>query len=221
MNIVIIGGGKVGYYLSKTLIEHGHQPSIIELNVKTCNLVANDLDIPIICGDGTSIEVLEMANVEDADVLISVTGKDEINLISCQLAKNHFNVPKVIAKVNNPKNSEVLQKLGIDITVSSTNNITRLLEREIDVTRVQELLVMGDGQATINQLILPPNYSLHAKKLSELSIPHNSVIVSIKRQGEVIIPRGDTELWSEDAVIAMSKDDGLHKLKKSLQIVDV
>ncbi len=90
MNIVVVGGGKVGYYLAKTLIEHGHHPTVVEISKSTCAFIANDLDVPIICGDGTLIEILETADIKNCDALISVTGKDENNLISCQLAKIIF-----------------------------------------------------------------------------------------------------------------------------------
>lgn len=218
MNIIVIGGGKVGYYLTKTLIEHGHHPTLIENSKTTCGFLANDLDVPIICGDGTSIDVLEGSNIVDCDALISVTGKDENNLISCQLAKKLFNVPKTIAKVNNPKNAEVMRQLGIDIAISSTDNIARLLEHEIDAASMRQIVSINHGEASICEVALPENYKLHGRKLSELRMPNMAVIISISRHGATIIPRGDTQLLSGDTVMFMSQNDAIHDVKKLMKL---
>lgn len=120
MNVIVIGGGKVGFYLCKTLLEHGHQPLIIEKNKRTCEYASTQLDIPTINADGSTIEALTAANASRSDAVIAVTGLDQDNLISCQLAKEIFHVPKTVARVNNPKNAAVMKKLGVDIPISST-----------------------------------------------------------------------------------------------------
>ena len=114
MNVIVIGGGKVGFYLCKTLLEHGHQPLIIEKNKRTCEYASNQLDIPTINADGSTIEALTAANASRSDAVIAVTGLDQDNLISCQLAKEIFHVPKTVARVNNPKNAAVMKKLGVE-----------------------------------------------------------------------------------------------------------
>lgn len=218
MNVVVIGGGKVGYYLTKTLIEHGHHPTMIENSKAVCKFVANDLDVPIVFGDGTSIDTLEAANIQEADALISVTGQDEDNLISCQLAKKLFSVRKTIARVNNPKNAEVMRRLGIDITISSTDNIARLLEREVDTANIKQLVSVNHGEASISEITLPHNYKLNGKKLSEIKLPNMCVIVSISRIGRTIIPRGDTQLLSDDTIMVMAKNDAMHDVKMLLRL---
>lgn len=218
MNVVVIGGGKVGYYLAKTLIEHGHHPTVVEKSKTTCSFIANDLDVPIICGDGTEIEILETANIQNCDALISVTGKDENNLISCQLAKKMFSVPKTIAKVNNPKNAEVMRQLGVDIAISSTDNIARLLEREIDASKIKQLVSINHGEASICEINLPEKFRLHGKKLSEIKLPNMCVIVSINRDGRIIIPRGDAELLGGDTIMIMAMNDTMHNVKKLLKL---
>ncbi len=220
MNIVVVGGGKVGYYLTKTLLEHGHHPTVVEASKSVCAFLANELDVPIICGDGTSIDGLEHAGAGQCDALISVTGKDENNLISCQLAKKLFRVPKTIAKVNNPKNAGVMKQLGIDITISSTDNIARLLEHEVDTSKIKQLVAINQGEASINEVILPENYKLHGKKLSEIKLPNMAVIIAVSRGGTTIIPRGDTELHSGDTVLFMSKNDAMHQVKLLLKLED-
>lgn len=218
MKIVIVGGGKVGYYLAKTLLSHGHNTILIESSKSECNFLANDLDIPIVHGDGTSIEVLKQDIFENCDTFISVTGNDENNLISCQLAKRLLNTPKTVAKVNNPKNANVMRKLGIDIVISSTDNITRLLENEVDAASMKNLLSIHRGEASILEITLPKKYRLHEKKLSEIHLPQSGIIISINRHGEIIIPRGDTTLCSGDIIICMTKNDGINEIKKALRL---
>lgn len=132
MNVVISGGGKLGFYLAKTLIPYKHKIKIIEKNKELCNKDSDELNLPVICGDATTISVLEKANTKEADIFIAVTGKDEANLISCQLAKNFFGVKKTIARVNNPKNVEVFEALGVDMCVSSTQLIADMIEQVVD-----------------------------------------------------------------------------------------
>lgn len=218
MKIVVIGGGKVGYYLTKTLIEHGHHPVLVESSKATCKFLANDLDVPIICGDGTAIDVLEKAKVRECDAFISVTGKDENNLISCQLAKKMFAVKKTVAKVNNPKNAEVMRQLGIDIAISSTDNIARLLEHEIDASSLRQLVSVNHGEAAIIEIVLPTPYRYNGKKLSELKLPNMAIIISINREGKIIIPRGDTQLLNGDTVMLMAQTDAIHDVKLLLKL---
>lgn len=218
MNIIIIGGGKVGYYLAKALIENGHRPTLVEISKKTCKHLANELDIPIICGDGTIISTLEQAGTKDCDSFISITGRDEINLISCQLAKEIFNAKKTVAKVNNPKNKEVIRQLGVDIVINSTDNIVRILEHEVDSARIRQLLTVNQGEASICEVVLSENYKLHGKRLSEIKIPNMCVIISINRKSQTIIPRGDTQLLSGDIVMFMAKNSVINDVKTALKV---
>ena len=129
MRVCIVGGGKVGYYLAKTLLEHGHTPVLIEDDPAMCRKVADSLDLTVVCGDGTFAEVQESADVAHCSAMVAVTGRDEDNLIVCQLAKQVFKVKRTVARVNNPKNAAVLKKLGVDIAVSATDNLTHLIAR--------------------------------------------------------------------------------------------
>ncbi len=218
MNIIVIGGGKVGFYLCKTLIEHGHQPLIIEKNKQTCEYLSNQLDISAINADGSTIEALTSANASKADSVIAVTGQDQDNLISCQLAKKIFHVPKTVARVNNPKNAEVMKKLGVDIPISSTDNIARLLEREVDTARIKSLLSLNRGEASLCELMIPDDYVLSGKRLFELDIPEDAVIAAIFRQDKLIIPRGNAQIISGDKVLVIAKDRIIHELSASLQL---
>ncbi len=216
MQVVVVGGGKVGYYLTQTLLEHGHTPFLIEKKKEICLRVANDLDIPVICADGTSVEALESAGIRQADALIGVTGRDEDNLIACQLAKRRFGIKRTVARVNNPKNAKVMKRLGVDIPISSTDNIARLLEREVDTSAIKQLLSINRGEASLSELEIPEGFKKNGIRLSELRLPEESVLVSITRDGELIIPRGNTQILSGDKIIVICHNRVIHELSRML-----
>ena len=220
MVVIIVGGGKVGYYLAKTLLERGNQPHIVDSNRAQCVHAANDLDIPVTCGDGTKIDVLESAGIREAGCLVSVTGRDEDNLISCQLAKKRFNVPKTIERVNNPKNVEVMKKLGVDIPISSTNSIASLIEREVDASAIRRLISLT-GEASINEIVVGRQFHRSGIRLSELQLPEESIIVSITRDGDLIIPRGNTQIFSGDKIILIAKSKALFEVNRIFNREDV
>ena len=220
MKVAVVGGGKVGYYLAQTLMEHGHSPMIIELHEEICSHIANDLDVPTICGDGTTIEALESADVAHCDAFVSVTGQDEDNLIACQLAKRKYFVKRTVAKVNNPRNVAVMKQLGIDIVVSSTDNIAKQIEREVDTSAIKQLLNINEGEATISEVLLPSNYKLDGKTLSEIKLPVDAIVISIIRENKVLIPRGNTELRSNDKILILSDNHALQTIKSVLKLPD-
>ena len=216
MKVVVVGGGKVGFYLARTLMDHGHQPSIIERNKKLCLQIANQLDLPVICDDGSSLEALESAGTGSADALVSVTGTDEDNLVICQLAKRRFNVPRTAAQVNNPKNAGIMKQLGVDIPVSATDSIARIIEREVDASAIRQLLSLNRGEASLIEFQLPERYQYQGKTLMEMPLPSDSVVVSITRDGTLIIPRGNVRLMGGDKMIVIAKDTVIHELSQAL-----
>ncbi len=218
MKVTVVGGGKVGYYLIKTLIEHGHEPTVIECNKKTCTNLANELDIPVIFGDGTQIEILDSAKVSESKAIICVTGTDENNLISCQLAKKIFNVPKTVAKVNNPKNAAVMKQLGVDNVINSTDNIALLIEREVETSKIKQLITLNHGEASISEIQLPDNYALDGVMLKNIKLPELFNIVSITRNNALIVPRGQSTLQSGDTLLVISESNSIYQLNNILKL---
>lgn len=218
MNVTIVGGGKVGYYLVRTLIEHDHEPTVIETNRLVCEKIANEMDIPIICGDAARLEILENAGIAHSDALVSVTGSDETNLIVCQLAKKKFGVPKTVAKSNNPKNVAVMQALGIDNVINSTDSIASLIEREVDTSRIKQILSLNGGEVTLFEVELPRDYVYEGKMLMDIKLPVLFNIVSITRNGCMIIPRGQSMLKSGDKLLVISETDAVREIKSALKI---
>lgn len=218
MQIIVVGGGKVGYYLSKTLLEHGHRPHIIEKDRALCTRIADDLDVAVICGDGSTLDVLESAGAKDADALIAVTGRDQDNLVACQLAKQLFHIRRTVARINNPKNAAVMKQLGVDIPISATDNIARLLEREVDAAAIRQLMPLNRGEASLSELQIPPDYRRSGARLSELDLPEESVIVSISRDGQLIIPRGNAQVLSGDRLLVVCTNTVVRELMRKFDL---
>lgn len=218
MNIIIAGGGKIGYYLAKTLLAHKHKPVVIEIDPHVSSIIANEMDIPVISGDATRYEILCAAKAFDADIFVSVTGNDECNLIACQLAKKEFNVKKTIAKSNNPKNVSVMTALGIDNVINSTDSIASLIEKEVDISRVKQLLHFNNNDTVLWEVTCPEKYVYDGKMLMELKLPNDFNIVSITRNDRLIIPRGQTMLKSNDKVLVISDENAVKQIKTALKI---
>jgi trk system potassium uptake protein TrkA len=217
MFLIIIGGGKVGYYLARALSELKHKVTVIESNRELCMNIANatsNLDVNIINGDGTSINYLVDAEIESADALIAVTGRDQDNLVACQIAKRKFNVKKTIARVNNPRNIKIFEKLGVNTAVSSTASIVDIIEREVFISGFKSLVTIGD--ISVNEIKLLSNYKSVNSQIKELRFPEDCIIISIIRNNEVIIPSGSTKLLEGDEIIAVSRKGSEKKVENVL-----
>lgn len=214
MRIVIAGGGKVGYYLVKTLLPFDHKITVIDPAKDTCIRVSNDLSVLTVHGDATNLNIMQEAEIEHADIFIAVTGNDETNLISCQLAKGYFNVSKTISRVNNPKNITVFERLGVDNAISSTSIIAELIEQEIDFSGIKTLMKLKSGKVSLTEIILPPTSPVRDKALKDIKIPRDCVLISILRDDEVIIPNGFTVLKSGDFIFAVHTEEDHQELKE-------
>lgn len=220
MRVVIVGGGKVGFYLAKTLLEHGYDVSVIEQNKELSQRCANELEAEVVCANGTTVEALEAAGADKADCLIAVMGQDESNLVCCQIAGKKFGIKKTVAKVNNPKNAKALEKLGVDIVISATDNIIQALEHEVDLSAIKRVLKLNDEEASLMEINLPANYALDGKTLMEIQIPPECNIACISRGKRIIIPRGGTTLQSGDSLLVVMKNCKEKELRKALKIKD-
>lgn len=219
MNAIIIGGGKIGHHLTRILLEKGYRISVIEEDKEVCRQFANELDIPIIRGDGTVASILEEAGIEKADCVIAVTGRDEDNLVVCQMAKKLYNIKKTIAKVNNPKNEEPLRRLGVDIVLNSTEYITTQLEREIDSDRIKELLPLEDGKTSVYEIIPDDNFTGWNIPLMDMEIPHTiSIITIIRDNNEAIIPNGRAVIKKGDKLLILTKAKNKNDVFKTFGI---
>lgn len=206
MRVVIIGGGNLGYYLTKNMLDRDYEVNLVERNKTRCMELANKLDAEVIYGDGTEMEVLTRAGVGRADCVICVTGKDQDNLVACQIAKKKFKVKIVIARANNPRNLEALRRLGADNAMSTTEIITRMIEQEVDSAGMHLLASLNRGKAVISAITLPEQSHLDGRALKNIPMPPSSLIVSIVRREHLIIPQGDTIIHSGDEIVAVCEN---------------
>jgi trk system potassium uptake protein TrkA len=204
MYIIVAGGGKVGYYLTKTLVNEGYEILLIEKNPKKVAIYAERFGSVVMEGDAAELGTLEAAGTARADVVVAVTGDDEDNLVICQTAKRLFNVPRTIARVNNPKNEEIFRRLGIDVTVSSTNILLSIIEQEIPQRGLVHLLTLKHAQVAIVEATVEEGAPVAGKTLAELNIPDNVVVSAVLRDGALLLPKGDTVLQPDDEVIALA-----------------
>ncbi|MGD0336102.1 MAG: NAD-binding protein [Candidatus Omnitrophota bacterium] len=204
MYIIIVGAGKIGYFLAKRLSAGQHTVIVVDKDKNLCEELAKELEVLVIHGDGCDPKILEEAGIGRADVLAAVTGEDEDNLIICQLAKEKFNVQRTVGRVNNPSNEHTFAELGIDVPVDSTKIIAKIIEEEVSFSDFVNLMSFKRGKLAIVRVDLPADSPVINKAIQEISFPENSVLVSILRQEEVIIPKGNTVLKPGDDIIALT-----------------
>jgi len=215
MNIIIVGGGNVGYYLAKRLGERNYVV-LIEKNPEIGKSLANNTDVLVIQGDGCDPDVMRQAGIKKADVVAAVTGSDEDNLIICQLAKDIFKVKRTVARVNDAKNEKIFNQLGVDVAIDSTAIIAKVIEDEIRWEDFINLLTFKKGKLSILRIDLPEDSPVLNKQIKDIELPPDSVLVAVMRDGEILIPKGNLVLKKKDEVIAITKIENESLLFKSL-----
>ncbi len=204
MYILIVGAGKVGYFLAKRLSAGGNTVGIIDKDKAVCEEVARQLEALVINGDGCDPRILEEGGVARSDVIAAVTGDDEDNLIICQLAKERFKVTRTVGRVNNPDNEHTFSELGVDVPIDATKIIAKIIEEEVSFSDFVNLMSFKRGKLAIVRVDLPDDSPAIEKEVKDVRLPPDSVLVSIVRGEEVIVPKGDTVLKSGDDIIAIT-----------------
>jgi trk system potassium uptake protein TrkA len=215
MYIIVAGGGKIGYYLTKTLVTEGYEVLLIEKNPDKVEIFQERFGAVVVAGDAAEAGTLASAGAARADVVIAVTGEDEDNLVICQIAKKKFQVGRTIARVNNPKNEQLFRMLGIDVTVSQTNHILHLIEQSIPDRSFIHLMSLKHANISIVDAKITSSSRVANRAVSEIELPENCVIAAISRGNDVIVPSGSTSLIPGDDVIAIagkSQEDDLRRL---------
>jgi trk system potassium uptake protein TrkA len=218
MYIVVVGGGRVGYYLTKALLDEGHEVVIVEKQAAICDAINDELGGVCVRGDGCETAVLAEVGTDRADMFIAVSGEDEDNLVSCQLAKHKFKVPRTVARIVNPKNEVLFKKLGIDVTVSSTDIILENIEAEVPTHLLTHLMTIRDRGLEIVEIKIPTNSSAVGKAIKELKLPAGSVLPLIIRKGSrPVVPEAETILQAGDQIIAVASPESEEALRTALR----
>jgi trk system potassium uptake protein TrkA len=218
MMVLIVGGGKVGSYLASLLRSGGHEVKVIEARQELLPKLQHDLPAgDFMIGNGADPTVLESAGIRKANVLAAVTGADETNLVVATLARFEFNVPRIIARVNSPKNAWMFtREMGVDVALNQADLIARLIVEEMSLGDMMTLLKLRKGQYSLVEEKIHSESVAAGKAVRDLSLPSECVLVAIMRKSELIVPRGNTVLQPADEVLAIVHADQLHELAKLL-----
>jgi len=217
MYIIVVGAGKVGYYLARELVEEQHEVLLIEQDPAKCASIAEELGEIVMQGDGCEASTLEQAGVGRCDMIIAVTGDDEDNLVVCQVARHRFHVPRTVARVNNPKNEEIFRTLGIDTTVSATSVIMAQIEQELPSHPLIPLMTLKGSGLEIVEVKVPAESFVVGKPIRDILLPHQSLIsLIIDTEGHPRVPTSETVIHAGDEVVAVTMRESEAALRLAL-----
>jgi trk system potassium uptake protein TrkA len=218
MLVIVVGGGRTGSHLATLLHSQGHQVRLVEHRKPTLTRLHRELPTEIIVeGEGTDPQTLESVGIKEAQVVAAVTDNDADNLVTASLARYHFNVKRVIARVNNPKNAWLFtQEMGVDVALNHADLMAKLIEEEMSLGDMMILSKLRRGKYTLVEEKIYPGAKAIGVTIKDLPLPPNCVISGILRGSEMIMPRGITMLEAGDEVIAMVDDDAAHELARLL-----
>ena len=217
MKVMVIGGGQVGTYLAKLLLENNCAVTVIENRESVVTRLKRELPKgSIVLGSGTDPGILESAGIAEADIVATVTGGDEINLVASTIAKYEFAVPRVISLVNNPRNAWLFNRgMGVDVRLNQADIMAHLILEEIDLKNILTLLKLNRGKYSILQVNVSDESIALNRAVKDLEIPEKAVLIAIYRNNkEVILPHGDTVILSGDNILIFSNTNAEPKINQ-------
>lgn len=217
MKVVIAGGGSVGTSIAHDLCAGGHQVLLIERDVERVERLSENLSCAFLAGDACEVSTLAAAGTAEADVVVGATGDDEDNLVVALLSKQEFAVPRVIARVNHPKNRWLFNETwGVDVSVSTPHLMTALVEEAVSVGTLVRLLHFAEGTAGLVEVTLAKDSPAAGAQVADLGVPRDASIVTVIRERRVVVPRGNTVLEAGDEVIALVTEDSEEAMRALL-----
>src|SRR2546422_3254540 len=223
MRVIVTGGGAVGRHLSVDLAQRGHDVTLVEQNRDLAGkLEMWAPNVKIVLGDACEPWVLEAAELSKAEVVVAATGDDEDNLVTSLLAKQEFAVPRVLARVNHPKNEWLFnEQWGVDAAVSPPHILTAMVEEAVTVGDLVRLIRLEGGRVSIVEMTLPSTGPNVGRPLYELRLPPDSAVVAILREGHVVIPQPESVLAAGDEIVALSPPASEFALREAIVGDDV
>jgi len=208
MYVIIAGGGKVGWNLTRELLDKDHEVTLLEAGRDRYLTIEQELEHQVQYGDATELWVLERAGIQRADLVIAVTGDDEDNMLICQMAKEKYLCERIIARVNNPRNRQWFELLGVGPTVSATDLILRLIEHEVPSYGLVHLLDLRDEQLEIIEIEVAAGSPADGSAVADVDLPEGVLIISVLRENSGFVPKGETVINAGDEVLLVL-DPGL------------
>jgi trk system potassium uptake protein TrkA len=219
MKVVIAGAGNVGSYLAADLHQAGHEVLLIEQDAEVAERGAN-LGVEWMVRDACEVSALDAAGLANTDVVVAATGDDEDNLVISLLAKQEFAVPRVVGRVNHPKNHWLFnQTWGVDIAVSTPHLLASLVEEAVSVGSLVRIMQLESSGAHLVEVTLAPGSPAAGKELAYLGMPREATVVAIVRRAHVVVPRGDSVLEVGDEVLVLASPDSEDAVR-SLLVAD-
>ena len=216
MYIIVVGGGKVGYYLTKELLGSGHEVVLMEKDPRRARQIADEVGSIVLNRDGCEGTHLAEAGANRASIVAAVTGDDEDNLVVCQMAKHHFDVPRTIARVNNPQNEVLFRHLGVDDTISPTRMILASVEQDIPVHELLHLAQFQGGELELIEAQIAEDSPAVGRRPREINLPEGCTLFVVLRDGQFQSIRPETVFSAGDKVIAISKTECEAQLHREL-----
>lgn len=220
MRVVVAGGGSVGRFIAEQLAGGGHEVTLIERDASVQRQHAELFDKVGISwerGDACDIGVLAGAGMSEADVVAAATGDDEDNLVISLLSKQEFGVPRVVARVNNPKNEWMFdESWGVDVSVSTPHLITGMVEEAVSIGTFVRLLSFEGGRAKLSEVTLAAGSPALDREIAGLGFPRDATVVAIIRNDRVVVPRGDTLLREGDEVMVLATTEAEPEVRATL-----
>jgi trk system potassium uptake protein TrkA len=214
MFVVIAGGGRTGTQLAKSLISIDHKVRLIEYRKEILSRMHREVPTEsIITGNPLDTNILEQADIRNANVFAAVTTSDSDNLTMCYLVRELYGVKRTIARVNNPRNAWLFGKMfRVDVAVNQAEILSRLIEEEMSLGDMMTLLKLRRGKYSLVEEKIPENASAIGIPIKDLSLPDKCVIAAVIRKGELVFPRGDTKLQADDEVLAITDAEGAKQM---------
>jgi trk system potassium uptake protein len=203
MYVIVVGAGKVGWNLARELLDKGHEVTLIDNDRERFSTVEQELEHNIQYGDASELWVLERAGISRADLVIAVTGDDEDNVLISQVAKEKYLCERTIARVNNPRNKQWFELLGVKPVVSATDLILRLIEHEVPEYGLVHLLDLPEQRLEIIEMLLPADSRAAGVRVGDLQMPDGSLLISVLREGKGFVPGPETVLEPGDEILAV------------------
>jgi trk system potassium uptake protein TrkA len=217
MFVIIVGGGQIGTYLANLLMKEGHRVKLVEARQELSDRLKGELGEVVVLGSGTNPNLLEAAGIRNANVVAAVTGADETNLVVANLARFEFGVPRVIGRINNPRNAWLFTpEMGVDVALNQADLMGRMILEEMSLGDMMTLLKLRKGQYSLVEEKVDPQAVVVGKPVRDIPFPERSVLVSVIRKGELIIPRGNTVLQPADEILALVHTSQVKELARLL-----
>jgi trk system potassium uptake protein TrkA len=208
MKVTIAGAGNVGCYIASDLHDAGHDVLLLDKSPGLVERLRPTLDVNWFVGDACEVSTLHAAGIDGSEVMVAATGDDEDNLVVSLLAKQEFAIPRVVARVNHPKNQWLFnENWGVDVSVSTPHLLSALVEEAVSVGSLVRLLQFEGGQARLVEVTLADDSPAAGRSIADLAVPRDATVVAVVREGHVVVPRGDTVVNAGDEVLALVTPD--------------